>query len=48
MVINGLKQALLTCNLLQMLGLGGEHVLRKKQFGPTLFGGGGGAIRVLF
>ena len=44
MVRNGQKWALLTCNLLQMLGPGGEHVLRKKVFGPTPFGGGGGTF----
>ena len=48
MVINGLKEALFTCNLLQMLGLGSEHVLGKKYFGPTLFGGGAGQLRVFF
>ena len=40
MVTNGQKQALLTCNLLQMLGPGGEYVLMKTFFGPTLFGAG--------
>ena len=49
MVINGLKWALLTCVLLQMLRPGGEHVLKKtKKLAPPFLGAGGGAIWCFF
>ena len=48
MVRNGQKWAYFTCNLLQMLDPTGEHVLKKKIFGPTLFGGLARANKVFF